>query len=218
MCMNGGDEKPFACPVPGCKKRYKVGKSECTLDITEWVSCKTWDFIFSHKNRNVKSKCSPCCWQWKIYPELSITACQHRCIHPVHSSDVEFYGIFRSHLVCVVGINYVQLEKIASLTWMTGLWAMTYSEAAGSIRHLFRGRNRQICNMNMFHSPQTSSTGSLFLKGYWFGVNVTLYQCHYVSQADVENSIKDGWVWYFFLPYRMWTGLSITPKMATEPR
>lgn len=22
--MNGGDEKPFACPVPGCKKRYKV--------------------------------------------------------------------------------------------------------------------------------------------------------------------------------------------------
>uniref|UniRef100_A0AAV2K4S1 C2H2-type domain-containing protein n=1 Tax=Knipowitschia caucasica TaxID=637954 RepID=A0AAV2K4S1_KNICA len=23
MCMNGGDEKPFACPVPGCKKRYK---------------------------------------------------------------------------------------------------------------------------------------------------------------------------------------------------
>ncbi len=24
MCMNGGDEKPFACPVPGCKKRYKV--------------------------------------------------------------------------------------------------------------------------------------------------------------------------------------------------
>lgn len=24
MSMNGGDEKPFACPVPGCKKRYKV--------------------------------------------------------------------------------------------------------------------------------------------------------------------------------------------------
>ncbi|KAA0703043.1 Zinc finger protein 1 TAK1-interacting protein 27 [Triplophysa tibetana] len=23
MCMNGGDEKPFACPVPGCKKKYK---------------------------------------------------------------------------------------------------------------------------------------------------------------------------------------------------
>ncbi|XP_023673464.1 juxtaposed with another zinc finger protein 1-like [Paramormyrops kingsleyae] len=23
MFMNGGDEKPFACPVPGCKKRYK---------------------------------------------------------------------------------------------------------------------------------------------------------------------------------------------------
>uniref|UniRef100_UPI00358F3A3C juxtaposed with another zinc finger protein 1 isoform X1 n=1 Tax=Myxine glutinosa TaxID=7769 RepID=UPI00358F3A3C len=23
MCMNGDDEKPFACPVPGCKKRYK---------------------------------------------------------------------------------------------------------------------------------------------------------------------------------------------------
>lgn len=27
MCMNGGDEKPFACPVPGCKKRYKVSGS-----------------------------------------------------------------------------------------------------------------------------------------------------------------------------------------------
>lgn len=26
MCMNGGEEKPFACPVPGCKKRYKVKK------------------------------------------------------------------------------------------------------------------------------------------------------------------------------------------------
>ncbi|XP_072820875.1 juxtaposed with another zinc finger protein 1 isoform X4 [Vicugna pacos] len=24
MCMNGGEEKPFACPVPGCKKRYKL--------------------------------------------------------------------------------------------------------------------------------------------------------------------------------------------------
>ncbi|XP_042174421.1 juxtaposed with another zinc finger protein 1b isoform X1 [Oncorhynchus tshawytscha] len=23
MCMNGGEEKPFACSVPGCKKRYK---------------------------------------------------------------------------------------------------------------------------------------------------------------------------------------------------
>ncbi|KAK1804776.1 hypothetical protein P4O66_003625 [Electrophorus voltai] len=23
MSMNGGEEKPFACPVPGCKKRYK---------------------------------------------------------------------------------------------------------------------------------------------------------------------------------------------------
>ncbi|KAI1902504.1 hypothetical protein AGOR_G00045440, partial [Albula goreensis] len=23
MCMNGGEDKPFACPVPGCKKRYK---------------------------------------------------------------------------------------------------------------------------------------------------------------------------------------------------
>ncbi len=28
MCMNGGDEKPFACPVPGCKKRYKVLHSQ----------------------------------------------------------------------------------------------------------------------------------------------------------------------------------------------
>lgn len=37
MCMNGGDEKPFACPVPGCKKRYKVGftplLTTCTLDL-----------------------------------------------------------------------------------------------------------------------------------------------------------------------------------------
>ncbi|XP_077454150.1 juxtaposed with another zinc finger protein 1b [Stigmatopora argus] len=23
MCMNSDDEKPFACPIPGCKKRYK---------------------------------------------------------------------------------------------------------------------------------------------------------------------------------------------------
>jgi hypothetical protein len=33
MCMNGGEEKPFACPVPGCKKRYKVQYtlSPCSL-------------------------------------------------------------------------------------------------------------------------------------------------------------------------------------------
>lgn len=40
--------------------------------------------------------------------------CMHTII--VHFSDVEFYRIFHSHLVCVVGINYVQLEKIALLT------------------------------------------------------------------------------------------------------
>lgn len=31
MCMNGGDEKPFACPVPGCKKRYKVCTQKHTV-------------------------------------------------------------------------------------------------------------------------------------------------------------------------------------------
>ena len=30
MCMNGGEEKPFACPVPGCKKRYKVREHQRT--------------------------------------------------------------------------------------------------------------------------------------------------------------------------------------------
>lgn len=32
MCMNGGEEKPFACPVPGCKKRYKV-KERCLHSV-----------------------------------------------------------------------------------------------------------------------------------------------------------------------------------------
>lgn len=38
MCMNGGDEKPFACPVPGCKKRYKVSSRAdlCHL-LLVWV-------------------------------------------------------------------------------------------------------------------------------------------------------------------------------------
>ncbi|XP_064431194.1 juxtaposed with another zinc finger protein 1 isoform X3 [Mirounga angustirostris] len=31
MCMNGGEEKPFACPVPGCKKRYKNTKRVACL-------------------------------------------------------------------------------------------------------------------------------------------------------------------------------------------
>lgn len=34
MCMNGGDEKPFACPVPGCKKRYKVGEKSI---LQQWI-------------------------------------------------------------------------------------------------------------------------------------------------------------------------------------
>lgn len=33
MCMNGGDEKPFACPVPGCKKRYKVSYSRVLVSF-----------------------------------------------------------------------------------------------------------------------------------------------------------------------------------------
>lgn len=37
MCMNGGDEKPFACPVPGCKKRYKVG---CTSASSTCERCE----------------------------------------------------------------------------------------------------------------------------------------------------------------------------------
>lgn len=41
---------------------------------------------------------------------------QLKGIHPVHLSDMEFYRIFRPHLVCVVGINSAQPEKIALLT------------------------------------------------------------------------------------------------------
>lgn len=37
MCMNGGDEKPFACPVPGCKKRYKV----------KWLKISTFICLFT---------------------------------------------------------------------------------------------------------------------------------------------------------------------------
>lgn len=40
MCMNGGEEKPFACPVPGCKKRYKVKmkrKSATSRATTAWL-------------------------------------------------------------------------------------------------------------------------------------------------------------------------------------
>lgn len=40
MCMNGGDEKPFACPVPGCKKRYKVSSSALVHLISCW--CRWW--------------------------------------------------------------------------------------------------------------------------------------------------------------------------------
>lgn len=37
MCMNGGEEKPFACPVPGCKKRYKVKGLPFPLErLTRW--------------------------------------------------------------------------------------------------------------------------------------------------------------------------------------
>jgi hypothetical protein len=39
MCMNGGEEKPFACPVPGCKKRYKV-KEGHLVGITSWKKGK----------------------------------------------------------------------------------------------------------------------------------------------------------------------------------
>ncbi|PKU35657.1 hypothetical protein llap_14039 [Limosa lapponica baueri] len=35
MCMNGGDEKPFACPVPGCKKRYKLQEKLTTTSRAE---------------------------------------------------------------------------------------------------------------------------------------------------------------------------------------
>lgn len=50
MCMNGGEEKPFACPVPGCKKRYKV-KEIPSLGITRWkmaspVSVKSGERCF----------------------------------------------------------------------------------------------------------------------------------------------------------------------------
>lgn len=35
--MNGGEEKPFACPVPGCKKRYKVRwqNPHSSLDVVQ---------------------------------------------------------------------------------------------------------------------------------------------------------------------------------------
>lgn len=38
MCMNGGDEKPFACPVPGCKKRYKVKEAYENVDLLNPLS------------------------------------------------------------------------------------------------------------------------------------------------------------------------------------
>ena len=39
MCMNGGEEKPFACPVPGCKKRYKVGQPHSVHLINTMCKC-----------------------------------------------------------------------------------------------------------------------------------------------------------------------------------
>ncbi|XP_039534849.1 juxtaposed with another zinc finger protein 1a isoform X2 [Pimephales promelas] len=47
MCMNGGDEKPFACPVPGCKKRYKRTVFYCLnwkdIDLRSQYSCQLSD-------------------------------------------------------------------------------------------------------------------------------------------------------------------------------
>lgn len=39
MCMNGGEEKPFACPVPGCKKRYKVESRGPVSPEPHWRRC-----------------------------------------------------------------------------------------------------------------------------------------------------------------------------------
>lgn len=42
MCMNGGEEKPFACPVPGCKKRYKVKGPPHWLDPGQTAAPSAW--------------------------------------------------------------------------------------------------------------------------------------------------------------------------------
>lgn len=44
MCMNGGEEKPFACPVPGCKKRYKVRApaEDSHRQRTHWSFCPSY--------------------------------------------------------------------------------------------------------------------------------------------------------------------------------
>lgn len=42
MCMNGGEEKPFACPVPGCKKRYKVRAHLTWLDPCQTAAPSAW--------------------------------------------------------------------------------------------------------------------------------------------------------------------------------
>ena len=39
MCMNGGEEKPFACPVPGCKKRYKVKNKQTNKQKQRTTPC-----------------------------------------------------------------------------------------------------------------------------------------------------------------------------------
>ncbi|RXN01234.1 Juxtaposed with another zinc finger protein 1 [Acipenser ruthenus] len=44
MCMNGGDEKPFACPVPGCKKRYKAFCFPGVNTVTGSKTSNVWFF------------------------------------------------------------------------------------------------------------------------------------------------------------------------------
>lgn len=160
MCMNGGEEKPFACPVPGCKKRYKVRLHQLVpatqSQDTRFSSFHTGAFVWvSHV--------------WAQY--LKIT----EILDVVIGSSIWYIMVYLLWLNFITAGNKNLIQLVGPALWLTDIVGTLLSYPPFRPKQWFRGKKAIFVFDFIWHvNSRVNSGGIPFSVLLWFDVGVKM--------------------------------------------